>query len=140
LRLQQNTLLALYSALEFASRPERQLSAAEIAARYRASPHHLAKVLRKLRRAGLLQAARGVGGGYRFTGNAKRVTLMDVVELFEKVGAARPGPRAGRREEEKALDEVLAEVDQIAKATFRSITLDTMLKLIARRARRGRGA
>ena len=135
LKLQQNTLLALYSVLEFAADPARQLSVADIAARYRASPHHLAKVLRKLGRAGLLHAARGVGGGYRFAANPKRVTLMDVIELFEKVGAARPGAPARRRGAEGALDEVLAEIDETAKATFRSITLDTMLKLIGRRAR-----
>jgi Rrf2 family protein len=106
---------------------------AEIAAKYRASPNHLAKVLRKLRRSGLLQAARGAGGGYRFRGSAKRVTLMHVIELFEEVGAARS--RAPQRAEEWALDQILGEIDETAKATFRSITLDTMLKLVGRRAR-----
>jgi Rrf2 family protein len=131
LKLQQNTLLALYSALEFAADPARTLSAAEIAAKYRVSTHHLAKVLRKLGRAGLLHAARGAGGGYRFAGNPRRITLMDVIELFEDIGTPRS---RSRRLEERALDEVLAEVDETAKATFRSVTLDTMLKLISRRA------
>jgi Rrf2 family protein len=130
LKLQQNTRLALYSALEFAADPARQLSAAEIAAKYRVSPHHLAKVLRKLGRAGLLHAARGAGGGYRFAGNPKRITLMDVIELFEDIGTRR---RPGARGEERALDLVLKEIDETARATFRSVTLDTMLKLIARR-------
>jgi Rrf2 family protein len=130
LKLQQNTLLALYSALEFAADPARQVSAAEIAAKYRVSAHHLAKVLRKLGRAGLLHAARGAGGGYRFAANPKRITLMDVIELFEDIGAPRS---RSRRAEERALEEILAEVDETAKATFRSVTLDTMLKLISRR-------
>ena len=133
MKLQQNTRLALYSALAFAADPGRQIAAAEIAARYRVSAHHLAKVLRRLARARLLHAARGAGGGYRFAGNPKRVTLMDIIELFERVGAP---PAATGRAEEKALDEILSEVDEIAKATFRSISLDTMLKLIARRRRR----
>ncbi len=132
MKLQQNTLIALYSALEFAADPSRQISAAEIAAKYRVSPHHLAKVLRRLGRAGLLHAARGVGGGYRFAGNPKRITLMDVIELFEEIGA-RPAGRGQRREEERTLEQILGEIDEIAKATFRSITLDTMLKLLARR-------
>lgn len=109
---------------------------AEIAAKYRVSPHHLAKVLRKLARAGLLHAARGAGGGYRFAGNAKRVTLMDVIELFEDIGTPR---RRAARVEEQALEEVLKEIDETAKATFRSVTLDTMLKLVSRRARRSPG-
>jgi Rrf2 family protein len=131
-KLQRNTLLALYSVLDFAAEPARQRSAAAIAAKYGASPHHLAKVLRKLGRAGLLHAARGMGGGYRFAGNAKRVTLMDVIELFEDVGAR--APRRRRRAEEKALEAVLAEIDETARATFRSITLKTMLKLTGRLA------
>lgn len=147
MKLQKNTVLALYGVLEFAAHPERQLAAAEVAAKYRSSPHHLAKVLRTLGRAGLVEAARGVGGGYRFTANAKRVTLMDVIELFEDIGAApraaRGSRRAGRKdapaaphEVEEALDVVLAEIDDIARATFRSITIETLLKLVERRRRK----
>lgn len=145
MKLQTNTVLALYSVLEFAANPGRHLSAAEVAQKYRVSPHHLAKVLRTLGRAGLVGAVRGVGGGYRFAGNAKRLTLMDVIELFEDISAPRRVlAKAARRrspadgiaaphEVEGALGVVLKEIDEIAKATFRSITLDTMLKLVERR-------
>jgi Rrf2 family protein len=145
MKLQTNTQLALYSVLEFAANPGRHLSAAEVAQKYRVSPHHLAKVLRTLGRAGLVGAVRGVGGGYRFAGNAKRLTLMDVIELFEDISAPRRAIAKGARrrsatdgiaapqEVEDALGVVLKEIDEIAKATFRSITLDTMLKLIERR-------
>jgi len=128
-KLQKNTLLALCSVLEFAAQPGRQLSTAEIAHKYGASAHHLAKVLGKLRGAGLVSAARGSGGGYRFSGNAKRVTLLDVIALFERIGAPRAAPR---RAFERALDQVLAEIDETAKATFGSITLETLLKLARR--------
>lgn len=135
MRLQKNTLLALYSVLEFAAQPGRQLSVAGIAAGLRASPHHLAKVLRALGRAGLVDSVRGARGGYRFTANARRVTLMDVIALFEDIGAAPPRARRARRPAEQALEEVLAEIDQTARATFGSVTLDTLLKLIERRGR-----
>lgn len=137
MKLQKGTSLALYSVLEFAANPGRQLSAAEIAEKYGASPHHLAKVLRELGRAGLLESARGVGGGYRFSGNARRLTLMDVIEVFEDIST-----RTGESNEfdastevGRALGAVTAEVDEIAKATFRSITVETMLKLIERQRR-----
>jgi Rrf2 family protein len=119
--------------LEFAAQPARQFSTGEIADKYDASPHHLAKVLAKLRRAGLVVAARGAGGGYRFSGNAKRVTLLDVIALFERIGAPAPAAAARRRELERALDRVLAEIDETAKATFGSITLETLLKLARNR-------
>ena len=132
MKLQKNTLFALYSALESASHPGRQLSAGEIARKYRISPHHLAKVLHTLTRAGVVESVRGVGGGYRFAGNAKRLTLMDVIELFEKIGASgRNGARRRGRDAgvERAVGTVLAEIDAMAEATLRSITIATMLKL-----------
>jgi Rrf2 family protein len=95
------------------------------------SPHHLAKVLAELARAGIVESVRGVGGGYRFTANVRRLTLMDVIRLFEDAGPN--GHRdAGRTPVDRALDTVLAEIDQIASATFSSITLATMLQLVER--------
>lgn len=122
-------MLALCSAAEFAAEPGRLLSAAEIAAKYRVSTHHLAKVLSRLARAGVLHVARGARGGYRLAGNPKRVTLMDVIVLFEDIGTPR---RRGARPAEVALDRVLGEIDETARATFGSITLDTLAKLVAR--------
>jgi len=132
MRLQKNTLLALYSVMEFAAQPGRQLSVADLARSLRASPHHLAKVLRALGQAGLVDSARGARGGYRFVANARRITLMDVIGLFEDISAPAPRGRRARRPAERALDQVLAEIDQTARAAFGSVTLDTMLKLIAR--------
>jgi Rrf2 family protein len=139
LKLQKSTTLALYSVLEFAANPDRQISAAEIAAKYGVSTHHLAKVLRELVRAGLVESVRGVGGGYRFSGNAKRVTLMSVIELFEDIGRrADDSDEFGNATDVgSALGIVLTEIDEIAKATFLSITLDTMRKLIERQRRAG---
>jgi Rrf2 family protein len=129
MKLQQNTRLALYSLLEFAADPDRHISAAEIAGKYELSSHHLAKVLAELARAGLVQSVRGVGGGYRFNANARRLTLMDVISRFEDIagngGEANEHTPAGR-----ALAKVLGEVDEIAKATMNSITLATMLRMI----------
>jgi Rrf2 family protein len=132
MRLQVNTTLALYSVLEFAADPLRHIPAAEIAAKYGVSPHHLAKVLAELTHAGIVESVRGVGGGYRFVANARRLTLMDVIQLFEDF-AAPATQREGAREAtpvDRALDTVLAEIDQNARATFSSITVATMLRLI----------
>ena len=136
MKLQKNTLFALYSVLESASRPEQQLSAAEIARRYRISPHHLAKVLHTLARAGVVESVRGVGGGYRFAGNAKRLTLMDVIDLFESIGAPARGAGPSSRRQgagvQRAVGTVLSEIDVMAAATLQSITIATMLKLVER--------
>jgi Rrf2 family protein len=131
MRLQTSTRLALYAVLLLAGDPRRQFAAAEIAQRFGISVNHLAKVLRTLGRAGLVEAVRGAGGGYRFRGNAKRVTLLDVIQLFEDVASEEhPGEDPGMRTlEGHALRRVLDEIDGIARATLRSVTLATMLKL-----------
>jgi len=134
MKLQKNTLLALYSVLEFAAEPARHIAAAAIAEKYGVSQHHLAKVLSELARAGVVASVRGVGGGYRFAGNLRRLTLMDIIRLFEPEGLgteAEPSP-SGTTPVDLALDAVLSEIDQFARATFSSITLATMLRLMQR--------
>jgi Rrf2 family protein len=135
MRFQKATAIALYAVLELAADPERQLTAVEIAEKYGISAHHLAKVLRDLGRGGLVDAVRGVGGGYRFAGNANRLTLMDVVSLFEDVTADTDElpPQAAGQEIAQALRFVLTELDRQTVATLRSISLSTMLKLVGRR-------
>ncbi len=137
MRLQVNTRLALYSVLEFAADPQRHVPASVIAEKYGVSPHHLAKVLAELTHAGIVESVRGVGGGYRLTANVRRLTLMDVIQLFEDFAPV-AAPRRGDVPPppvDQALDAVLSEIDQIARATFSSITLATMLQLVARQQR-----
>lgn len=134
MRLQKNTRLALYSVLELAARPGQFVSAIEVAERYGESAHHLAKVMSDLARAGLVDSVRGVGGGYRFAGNARRLTLLDVIRLFEDLGPEAPAPVGVGTPVHQALAGVLSEIDQIAQATFGSVTIATMLKMVERAA------
>jgi Rrf2 family protein len=139
MKLQKATQFALYSVLELALDPQRQRSAGEIAEKYGISNNHLAKVLRDLGRAGLVESTRGVGGGYRFAGNAKRTTLLDVIEMFEDIGtqASDAGDRGARTDIGRSLHPVLNEIEQIARATLDSITIETLVNQIKRNAARG---
>lgn len=139
MKLQKATQFALYSVLELALDPDRQLSAGDIAEKYGISNNHLAKVLRDLGRAGLVESTRGVGGGYRFCGNAKRTTLLDIIELFEDISAqgAEAGDRGARTDVGRGLHPVLNEIEQIARATLDSITIETLVGQIRRSAERG---
>jgi Rrf2 family protein len=140
MKLQMNTTLALYSVAEFAANPGRHLSTAEIAARHGVSTHHLAKVLSELARAGILESVRGVGGGYRFVGNARRLTLMDVIERFEAIDGGPAKTRVPATDIGRALAAIESEIDEMARATFRSITLATLLRLIERQSRHASAA
>jgi Rrf2 family protein len=133
MKLKISSQLAIFALLELGRKPDRQLSVGEIGEKYGVSSHHLAKVMNVLGRAGYVRAARGAGGGYQLSGNLRRATLLDVIELFEHAGSA--SLDAGESTAEgRALRQVLQEVGAIARATLGSITLATMLKLVEREA------
>lgn len=133
MKLQTASRLAIYAVLELSVDPERQLSAAEIGEKFGISTHHLSKVLHTLGRAGLVRSVRGAGGGYVFAGNARRTTLLDVIELYEAIGGAEAGSaeQGADTAEGAALSMVLGEIDELTRATLNSITLSTMHKLMA---------
>ncbi len=134
--MQKSSRLAIFALLELASEPERQVSVAEIGEKYRVSAHHLAKVMHTLGRAGLVRSIRGVGGGYSFSGNARRLTLLDVIALFENTSNdCKLTDPSVATPAEWVLFDVMCEIEDISQATFGAITLSTMLKQIDRRAK-----
>ncbi len=136
MKLQVSSRIAIFALIELAADPERQVSVAEIGQKYGVSAHHLAKVMHALGRADLVRSIRGVGGGYSFSGNAKRTTLLDVISLFEDVSPGNDGidAQSAATEAGQALGQVLNEIDEISRATLGAITISTMLKQIARHA------
>ena len=131
MRLQTSTVLAVLAVLELSHEARPQLSVTAVSEKYGVSSHHLAKVMSELARAGYVRAARGAGGGYQFIGNAKRLTLLDIIQAFEEVEAT-AREYGAQTPELRALGEVLTEIDDIARATLGSITLATMQKLVER--------
>lgn len=130
MKLNKASMFALMAVLELASDPERQQSTGEIAAKYGISPHHLAKVMRDLVHEGLVQAVRGVGGGYRFSGNVQRTTLLDVIQMFENLESELDVPN-GSKSDVPILEElksIASEIDELTKAVLDTITLETALK------------
>ncbi len=131
MRLQKATRFGLYATLELAAAADRWLSAGEIADKYGISINHLAKVLRTLGRARVIKSVRGAGGGYRFAGNARRMTLLSIIELFEDIGPA--ADEITDVDEQTniglGLRNVLVEIDEISRATLGSISIETFLAM-----------
>lgn len=137
MKLQISTRLAIFALLELASRDGYQASVADIGQKFGVSSHHLAKVMHVMTRAGLVRSIRGAGGGYQFSGNARRTTLLDIVRLFEQGDASEATTSHGASvadttSEGQALRDVMREIDEISYATLGSITLATMRKLVER--------
>mgnify|MGYP005838712499 CR=1 FL=1 len=134
MNLQRATRLALYAVLELADQPDRQLSRADIAEKFGVSGNHLSKVMRELGKAGLVEAVRGVGGGYWFSGNAKRTTLMDIIEIFEPSLFDDAGQREPGRDTDigRTVNLVLDEINETMQSTLNSISITTMLQIKSR--------
>ncbi len=112
MKLQKATQFALLAVLDLARDPDAQHSVAASADRYGISANHRAKVLRDLGRAGLV------------------TSLYDVIHLFGDTmeGEADIPAPAGATDIGAALGRVLTEVDEIAVATLKSISLATLIK------------
>lgn len=128
MKLQQATRYAIWAVVELASRPDEQIRAQELAETYRTSKNHLVRILHALTKANIVASARGPGGGFTFCGNAKRLTLYDIICLFETGWPNNEGddtqlgtPLAGE------LSRVLHELDRITSATLRSVTVQTII-------------
>ena len=128
MKLQQATRCAIWAVIELASRPDEQIRAQELAETYRTSKNHLVRILHALTKARIVTSARGPGGGFTFCGNAKRLTLYDIICLFETGWPNEEGdevapvnPLAGE------LSRVFHEVDRITSATLRSVTVQTII-------------
>jgi len=130
MKLQRATLLGLYAVLELADKPGMQVSRIEIARKFGVSSNHLSKVMRELYKAGLVESVRGAGGGYQFSGNAKRTTLLDVINIFESFHIESEQQKKGSETGiGKSLNLVLEEINETIHSTLNSITISTMLML-----------
>ena len=103
---------------------------AEVARRRGIPESALAKVYQGLVRAGLAVGSRGVGGGYRLARDPSEVTVADVLAAFEPRAAA-PGPDP-RDPVDGRLQALFEEVDETARSTFASVSLETLARSSAR--------
>jgi Rrf2 family iron-sulfur cluster assembly transcriptional regulator len=64
--------------------PSRAVALAEIAARQEISLSYLEQLFARLRRKGLVQSARGPGGGYRLARTAESTSIADIVHAVDE--------------------------------------------------------
>jgi FeS assembly SUF system regulator len=70
-------------ATHLAAYPNRQVTAATVAAETRLPQATVAKVLKALAHAGVVTAARGAGGGYRLARSATTISIAEVVAAID---------------------------------------------------------
>jgi len=136
--LNKSARYALYATLEIALAAPRPATVAEIAARYRIPQTALAKVVQQLVRTGIAVGTRGVGGGYRLAKPATRISVLDVVSVFDPPRA--PGQctvlDGGARcdsPDRCSVRGLFDEVDELVRNTFASVTIETLSRRTKRR-------
>lgn len=83
MRLTSFTDYGLRVLMRMAGAPDRAFTAADLAAEFRVSRNHLAKVISALAAANLVKTRRGGGGGAMLARAPKDIRLGDVVAILE---------------------------------------------------------
>ena len=83
LKISEAASLAMHTMGLLAAEPGRLISTREMAGRLRVSEAHLAKVMQRLGRAGLVRSQRGPKGGFSLLRRPEEITLLEVYEATE---------------------------------------------------------
>ena len=75
--------LGLHTMALLAQNGRQRHTTQEIAGTLRASAHHLAKVMQRLTKAGLVSSLRGPQGGFLVEKPAEKITLLEIYEAIE---------------------------------------------------------
>jgi Rrf2 family iron-sulfur cluster assembly transcriptional regulator len=97
MKLSSKARYAVEAMLELAVHSDRPVTLASISQRQRISQSYLEQLFMRLRRNGLIEGARGPGGGYRLAREAAQISIAEVVlAVDEKAGPQTCDP-AGQR-------------------------------------------
>jgi Rrf2 family protein len=130
----RSTRYALYAAAEMAMAGDAPVTVIEVARRYRIPGGALAKVFQQLVRAGVAVGTRGIGGGYRLARPASKITVLDVMRVFERPrtpGTCVLHDQPGQECPEASacnLHWLFEEVDELVRCTYESVTLETLVR------------
>jgi Rrf2 family protein len=130
----KSTRYALYAAAEMALAGDAPTTVAAVAQRYGMPEGALAKAVQQLVRAGLAAGTRGIGGGYRLTRPPSKITVLDVIKVFERrpeTSGCLLHDRPGQRCPEATACGVrwlFTEVDELVRSTYESVTLQTLVR------------
>jgi Rrf2 family iron-sulfur cluster assembly transcriptional regulator len=128
MRLNKATHYGLYAALEMARLGhEGTVTVAEVATRHDLPEGVLAKVFQQLARTGIAVGTRGVGGGYRLARDSSEVSVLDVIDALESPVTGTGGSDA-LSASAAGLHRLFSEVDDLARATFASTSLETLAR------------
>ena len=123
--------IAVHTLALLAEKPGAALPGKTVAEALGLSPTHLAKVLPRLARAGLLESRPGPNGGVCFTGKPSKITLAMIQNAIEGPPVPRKGcllPREACPGNRCALGTFLSKMEAEARRVFKTTTLADILR------------
>ena len=130
LRVTKLTDYATVVLTALAARPDAVLSAAELAERAGLEMPTVAKLLKPLAQAGLVEGFRGTNGGYRLARAASQISLVEIVEAMEgPLGMTECSVHAGACgiEHSCGVRANWRRINDVVSDALRSVTLAQML-------------
>ncbi len=83
IKFSEAVTIGLHAMVYLAAHPGRQVPLGEVAAAFKVSEAHLAKVMQRLGKAGLVKGSRGPTGGYVLSRTADAIPLLEIYEAIE---------------------------------------------------------
>lgn len=102
----------------------------EISARRNIPLKYLAQIMLTLKKAGVVESKRGIGGGFCLAKSPREITLGSVMRIIE--GAARSfagrGDQRENQQDQRAFEEVWVNVTQVVSAIIDSVTFADIMR------------
>lgn len=83
IKISEAATMALHTMYFLSINPDRLISTKEIASTFNISENHLAKVLQRLVKSGLINSIRGPKGGFSLAKKSEDITLLEIYETTE---------------------------------------------------------
>jgi len=87
MKLSSKARYAIEAMFELALHPDAPVTLASIAEGQRISQSYMEQLFMRLRRGGLIEGARGPGGGYRLGKDADDISIADIIKAVDDSGA-----------------------------------------------------
>jgi len=129
-QIPESTSIALHSVALIAGMEGRAVSAQAIADATGASIHHIAKVIQRLIKGGILVSVHGPKGGARLARCAKDITLLDVYEAMEGSYSEKPCHKAVCAFRSCIFGTVVDDANAELRSYFQTTTMESISRLV----------
>ena len=128
--ISQTAEYALRAAVVLGSQPDRPMTTQEVARVSRVPGGYLSKVLQAMGRAGLVEARRGLRGGYVLTRPLDELTVYDVIQAVDPLKRIHECPLRLQAHAQRlcSLHQKLDDAVALLESCFKQTTIGSLLK------------